>query len=253
MNRIKKLLTVAFVSALCIGTANAQFYLGPRAGANLSNMSWNTADVENLSILGFHGGVTAKYQFLKRLSIQMDATASTMGNRQKVIYTSDGYSETIETTTNIFYTQVPLYINFEKPIMPDNLVPYRVKKTSSSFHLYLGGYFGYALGKGGSTKTTTVTENTDGSTTTDVQETTLDPLLAAFYTPIDFGAMAGLGFSFKMDEDDTKRLGIDVRYMLGFSDYDASNEVSATNSAVQVSLMFTKKLTKRRYTNRHKY
>ncbi|MBO6516508.1 MAG: PorT family protein [Bacteroidia bacterium] len=246
MNRISKIVALVFMVSLSIGTASAQFYLGARGGLNMSNMSWNTASVENLSIMGFHGGVTSKYQFSKRLSVQMDALASTMGNRQKLVNTTDGVSVTTETTTNIFYAQVPVYINYEKPIMPDNLVPYRVKKSSMSFHLFAGGYFGYGLAASSGSKTTTVTD-----AGTEVTEVPSGTLLGASYNPIDFGAMAGLGMSFKLDEDDTKRLGLDARYLLGFSDFDPTSEGSATNSAIQVSLMFTKKLTKRRYTNRH--
>ncbi len=252
MNRFKKLIALAFVVSLCIGTASAQFYLGPRAGLNMSNMSSNAAGVENLSTMGFHGGLTARYQFSKKLSVQGDALVSTMGNRQKLVTTSDGFSQTTETTTGIFYTQIPIYINFEKAIMPDNLVPYRVKKTSMSFHLYGGGYFGFGLSATQESKTTTVTEDTDGTITTDVTEVPSATLLPVSYNPIDFGIMAGAGFSFKMDDDDTKRLGLDVRYLLGFSDFEwLSKEVTSTNSAIQVSLVFTKKLTKRKYTNRH--
>ena len=235
------------------GVASAQFYLGPRAGLNMSNMTSNQVGVENLSSMGFHGGITARYQFMKRLSVQMDALASTMGNRQKLVVTADGISTTTETTTSIFYSQIPVYINYEKPIMPDNLVPYRVKKSMMSFHAYAGGYFGYGLGATSGTKTTTVTEQQDGSTTTEVTPAINGTLLSGSYNAIDFGAMAGLGFSFKLDEEDMKRFAVDFRYLLGFSDFDNGATVVSLNNAVQVSLVYTKKLTKRRYTNRHQY
>ncbi len=254
MNRFKKIITLSVLALMSAGVASAQFYLGPRAGLNMSNMASNEAGVENMSIMGFHGGLTAKYQFMKKLSVQMDAIASTMGNRQKMVITADGISTTTETTINSFYAQVPVYINWEKPIMPDNLVPYRVKKSMMSFHGYLGGFFGYGLAASSGTKTTTVTEQPDGSTTTDVTPAVSGTLLAGTYNAIDFGALAGLGFSFRLDEEDMKRFAVDFRYLLGFSDFDnQSAPIVKTNNAVQVSLVFTKKLTKRRYTNRHQY
>ena len=230
--------------ALSVGAASAQFYLGPRAGLNMSNMSWNTAGVDNLSIMGFHGGATTKYQFMKKLSVQMDGMVSTMGNKQKLIQTSDAGTTTTETTTNSMYVHVPVYINFEKPIMPDNLVPYRVKKSSASFHLYGGGFFGYALS---ATQGTQVSE--DGVVTSPAVQGDIE---SANYNAIDFGILAGLGMSFKMDEDDMKRLGLDARYLMGFSNFDKRAGYTATNSAIQVSVFFTQKLTKRKYTTRHK-
>lgn len=248
MNTFKKKLALGIVAILMGSAAQAQWYLGPRAGMNMSNMTWNVLGTENQSIMGFHGGLTGKYQFSKYFSVQMDAIASTMGNEQQLVVTSAGSSVTTETTTDIFYLQTPLYIAWEKPIMPDNLVPYRVKKSAASFHLFGGGYFGYALSANQTTKTTTILEG-ESPVVTEAS----GALASDAYNPIDFGAMAGLGFSFRMDEDDMKRLGFDVRYLLGFSDFDKSKDYTATNSAIQVSLMFTKKLTKRKYTNRHQY
>lgn len=225
--------------ALSVGAASAQFYLGPRVGLNMSNMSHNTSGVDNISIMGFHGGATAKYQFMKQLSVQMDATVSTMGNKQKLI----ANDVTTEIFTNAMYVQVPVYVNFEKPIMPDNLVPYRVKSSSASFHLYGGGYFGYALSATQGTKTTTPTEVTP-AVNADIPPTD--------YNAIDFGIAAGLGMSFRMDEHDMKRLGIDARYLMGLSNFDKRSGYSANHSAIQVSVFFTQKLTKRLYTTRHK-
>ncbi len=241
---MNKVLAFISVMALSVGAASAQFYLGPRVGLNMSNMSWNTSGTDNISIMGFHGGATTRYQFMKKLSVQMDATVSTMGNKQKLIQTSDAGTTTTETTTNSMYVQVPIYINFERPIMPDNLVPYRVKPTSSSFHLYGGGFFGYALSATQGTKITVDDVVTTPAVKGDIE--------SANYNAIDFGIMAGLGMSFKMDEHDTKRIGLDARYLMGFSNFDKRAGYTASNSAIQVSVMFTQKLTKRLYTTRHK-
>lgn len=239
MNKINKVLAFVSIMALSVGAASAQFYLGPRVGLNMSNMSYNTANVDNISIMGFHGGATAKYQFMKKLSVQMDGMVSTMGNKQKFI---EG-DVTTETTTNAMYVQVPIYINFEKPIMPDNLVPYRVKASSASFHLYGGGYFGYALSATSGTKITTPS---------DVTPAVKGDILKTDYNAIDFGIAAGIGMSFKMDEHDTKRLGLDARYLMGLSNFEKREGYTANHSAIQVSVFFTQKLTKRLYTTRHK-
>ncbi|MFT5723304.1 MAG: hypothetical protein ACI9JN_000413 [Bacteroidia bacterium] len=244
MNKMNKFIAFVCVMTFSIGAASAQFYLGPRVGLNMSNMSWNTAGVDNISEMGFHGGATARYQFMKKLSVQMDAMVSTMGNKQKLIQTSDAGTTTTETTTKSMYVQVPIYISFERPIMPDNLVPYRVKKTSASFHLYGGGFFGYALSATQGTKL-----SVDNVLVTPAIQGDID---SKNYNAIDFGIMGGLGMSFKMDEHDTKRIGLDARYFLGMSNFDKRAGYTATNSAIQISVMFTQKLTKRLYTTRHK-
>ncbi len=211
-------------------------------------MSYNTAGAENLSIMGFHGGATLRYQFLQRLSVQMDGMVSTMGNRQKVTMAPDEFTTIVtETKTNTMFLHVPIYVNFEKAIMPDNLVPYRVKRSSSSFHLYGGGFFGMALSANQEIQIKTTTP--DGTTATPAVSGEIDPKT---YNPIDFGIMAGLGMSFKMNEDDSKRLGLDARYLMGFSNFTKVKGATATNSAIQISVMFTQKLTKRRYTTRHR-
>ncbi|MFT5513700.1 MAG: hypothetical protein ACI8SE_002109 [Bacteroidia bacterium] len=132
-------------------------------------------------------------------------------------------------------------------MMPDNLVPYRVKKSSASIHLYGGGFFGYALSATQGTKITSITE-----TETVVTPAVNGAIATTDYNAIDFGIMAGLGMSFKMDDEDMKRLGLDARYLMGFSNFDKRAGYSANNSAIQVSVFFTQKLTKRRYTTRHK-
>ena len=248
MNRINKIIAIIMISGLTAGTASAQFYLGPRAGLNMSNMSYNTAGTENQMIMGFHGGVTARYQFLQRLSVQMDGSFSTMGNLQKMIVATDAVTTTTETTTKANYVQIPIYLNFEKKIMPDNLVPYRVKKSSMSFHLYGGGFFGYALSATSEIKTTQAFA--DGTVT--ASEPISGAIATDDFNPIDFGIMAGVGFSFKMDDDDRNRLGIDARYLMGFSNFDKRDGYTASNSAIQASLFFTRKLTNRKYTTRHR-
>ena len=247
MKILTRIFSLAIVVAFTATTASAQFYLGPRAGMNLSNMSHNTAGAENLSIIGFHGGATAKYQFMQRLSVQMDGMVSTMGNNMKVTTLENGVTTVQETETNSMYVHVPVYVNYEHKFQPDRLVPYRMKDSYMSFHLYGGGFFGYGLSSSQGTKVT-ITDETGTTVTPAVSGT----LASDVWNPIDFGIMAGAGLSFKIDEEDRNRLGFDARYLLGLGNWDKRSGYSASNSAIQASVFFTRKLTKRKYTTRHR-
>ena len=57
--------------------------------------------------------------------------------------------------------------------------------------------------------------------------------------------MAGLGISFRLDEADKHRVGIDGRYLMGFSNTSKVDVVTETNSAIQGSIIYSMKLTKR--------
>ncbi|MCB9262081.1 MAG: PorT family protein [Flavobacteriales bacterium] len=246
MNTLKKGFVLVAVGLLAFSSANAQWYAGPRLGLNYAKMSFNNGG-ENRFALGFHGGATGRFQFTKQFSAQADLLASIMGNTNVVETTAAGTTTTIETTTSPFYVQLPLYINFEKPIKSKQLVPYRVKESVVSFHLYGGGYFGYALSSAQST-TTTINDGTTKTTTT-----VSGNLESSTYNPIDFGVMLGTGFSFKLDEHNKNRFYVDLRYLMGFSDYDKSKTGTASNSAAQISFMFSRKITQRIYTNRHRF
>lgn len=242
--RHTKIFSIAALFVL-MGTAqlaSAQWYLGPRAGLNMMSISTNQVGTTS-SRLGIHGGLTLRKQLSKQINVQMDVLYSQMGGNYTE-KTTAGPSELQSEYKYYFdYLQVPLYANIEFPIHPKKLVPYFVKESWSSFHLYGGGFFGYGLG---AQSEVTVKTFTDGSleSTNVTGKADID---SKSFNAIDFGIMAGAGFSFKLDEDDKQRLAVDARYLMGLGNASAMNQITWNNRAIQFSLAYTFKLTNRRY------
>jgi Outer membrane protein beta-barrel domain len=249
MKRLQRLIIMVLLIGLTIPFASAQFYLGVRGGINLASMSTNIAGAENSSIMGIHGGVTTRLQLMKRLSIGGDALFNTFGNKESVVLVAGNTNTTTETTTSISYALVPIYAAYEIPLTPKQLVPYRVKESFVSAHLYGGGYFGYALG---ATAESNVTILYGDGTPTEVVSTPSASMESDTYNPIDFGIMAGAGISFRLDDAKRQRVYLDFRYFMGMSNFDKREGVTATNNAMAISLAYSYKLTKRLYTSRKK-
>lgn len=247
MKRFKGFILVGLALLAGLPMASAQFWLGARGGINLANMSTNTAGAVDNRIMGIHGGVTTRLQLTKKFSAGADALFSQFGNNQKIVIEGGGSNITTETKNTISYALVPLYINYEMPIRSKDLVPYRVKESYVSAHLYGGGYFGYALGVNQAITTTTITG--DQTTVTNAE----GKLVSSTYSPVDFGIMAGAGFSFRLDEEKRQRMALDFRYFMGFGDFDKSDAGKATNTPLAISLSYQYKLTKRIYTNRKRF
>jgi len=242
-NRLKALIAMFVFGVLAI-PAQAQFHMGPRAGINLSSMSTNAAGATVTSQLGIHGGLSVRYEFHDQLSVQMDALYSQMGAVSTTELTAGNVITTTKSTSYLTYVQTPLYVNFEMPLKQKQLIPYRVKSSFVSFHLYGGGYFGYGLGA--QAKTDVTVNNNDGTAPVTTAGTKADVAEGTF-NEIDFGALAGIGFSFKLDEEDKQRVSVDARYLLGFGNTSNIQGAEETNSAIQASIGYSVKLTKRRY------
>jgi len=213
-------LALASIFTICalfagVSSAQAQWYVTPTAGLNVSNIGTNdpTVGLTVSPLIQINGGLSVRKQFSKQFSAQTDVLFSQMGAK----YTVAGDPDVV-TDFSYNYLQVPIYVNYEIPFMPKNLVPYRVKETFMSAHLTAGGYFGYGL---------------DGSNDT--------------YNAIDFGLVFGGGFSFKLDPDDKKRLVIGARYVMGIPDFNKTEAIKSTHSAIQANVGVQFKLGNRRH------
>lgn len=236
------------VLAICLFTFNqafSQFFVGPRAGINLANMSSDNAAYDNSSIIGIVGGATAKWQFSNFLSLRMDALYSQRGTSSAFTVASGG--TTVETTSKIVgsYLAIPLMADYEIPLKKERLVPYRIEPGTVALHLYAGGFFGYAL----SATSDISTKTTSGGSITETPavSTTLD---AANYNAIDFGAVLGAGISF--DLTTRSKLYLDARYNLGLSDFNNYSAAPTgtpkfTNRPIEVTLAYEFSLTNRRH------
>lgn len=202
-------LVLAFALTICalfagIQSANAQWYITPTAGVNFTSISTNnpTPGLTVDPLIQINGGVSVRKQFSKQFSAQADVLFSQMGAKYTV--SADGVADVV-TNNQYSYVQVPLYINFEVPFMPDNLIPYRVKESVMSAHFMGGGYFGYGLS---------------------------GAIPDSDYNPIDFGLALGAGFSFKLDPDNKKRLVVGGRYLLSIPDFNKSDQIKSTHSPI---------------------
>lgn len=250
MTNFKRTLVLTMLIGLTLPFASAQFFLGARGGINLASMNTNIAGSTNNSIMGIHGGVTTRLLLTKKLSIGGDALFSQFGNEASTNVKTGGTDVTTKEKLTISYLLVPIYVNYEIPFTPKQLVPYRTKESLVSAHLYGGGYFGYALGAKKSSTTTTIFDDGTPPTTTSIDAA---EVLSTAYNPIDFGLMFGAGFSFRLDEAKKQRLYLDFRYFMGMSDFDKDATATATNKPLAISLGYSYKLTNRIYTNRKRF
>lgn len=219
--------------------ASAQFYIGPRAGLNLANMSTDAAGTVNSMKIGIHGGLTSKWKFAKQLSVTGDALFSQQGTISVLsVAGTDGkiVMET-ETASTFNYVSVPVMLNFEVPIKSSKLVPYRMGGSFASWNLYGGGFFGYALS---ASQTVTTTDYAVAPPTVVAGTAALE---SGKYGAVDFGIAVGTGFTFEMDPRNF--LSVDARYMMGFADIEPAETVKTTNSVIGISLAYTYRLTKR--------
>lgn len=219
--------------------ASAQFYIGPRAGLNLANMSTDAAGTVNSMKIGIHGGLTSKWKFAKQLSVTGDALFSQQGTISVLsVAGTDGkiVMET-ETAATFNYVSVPVMLNLEVPIKSSKRVPYRMGGSFASWNLYGGGFFGYALSASNTITTTDYAVNPPSVTSTN------GALESTKYSAVDFGIAVGTGFTFEMDPRNF--LSVDARYMMGMADVEPAATVKNTNSVIGISLAYTYRLTKR--------
>jgi hypothetical protein len=247
----KGIFTLILAAGLIGSEAYAQLSMGPRGGVNIGLVSSNQP-VDNLINIGFGGGLTFRYQFrgaaVKRLNLHGDALFNIQGTSSKLRTENSGVlvseAETVNVRNNV---QIPIYVGYEIPFGRKSLVPYDIKTSLISYHLYGGAALNYTLGMVSSTKTTTY--NSDGSVD-QVTQGASATVESTEYKPLDIGLLLGNGFSIRLDQDNRQRLYVDARYIMGFLNQSNVQGVEETWSAMQIQVAYTRVLTKRRYAGR---
>jgi hypothetical protein len=245
--------SLLFTLLMSIGTiVNAQFYIGPRVGLNMANQATNSAGAVNTMKIGLSGGLTTKVKFSKYLSVNLDALFSQMGTNTEVTIDFPGTNEgeqikQVNDYVNTWnYVHVPILLQSDWPIQSSKRLPYRQGKSIASFHLLGGGFFGYALGVSNSyTLTSQFKQPTDPNSPKilDIVLKGSGKVDSKGYNAIDFGIVAGIGFTFEMDPRNF--VGFDARYLMGLANVATTKGITTTNSAIQVSLAYTYRLTTR--------
>ncbi len=215
----KKVLFLAFFT-LGFLTANAQFSLGLKAGANAP--TFNTSDVmfskgERIRyMLGFHGGFMTEFKINDKISLQGELLYSQQGT--EVFWDFDGgvtsnYYVQETRTINIDYLNIPIMAKFY---------------ATRGLNITGGFQFGFVMTTSGERKTHTTTYPSTGrleNTTT--SKYNIDEYIKDF----DFGLNVGLGYKLK------KGFDFGVRYNLGLSNTSKTKDGSSyRNGVISASL-----------------
>lgn len=184
---------------------------GVKAGLNVSSISDDGYE-DAKSKAGFYGGVFMNAPVSEMFSIQPEVLYSQYGAKVTSSYTASSGSSSVTTKSsnslNLDYVTVPVMFQFH---------------ATPAFYIEAGPEFGFLVGakaKGDTTTTTTI-----GSTTTtssdsgsiDIKDNT---------TKFNMGAGLGLGFNF------TPNLGINARYVAGFTDINKKSDGEDGTSSV---------------------
>lgn len=102
-----KNILIAIAVLFSISSSAQVFQFGIKAGANLSNFTGgNFDDVEKKALIGFHGGLYGRFNFL-RFAIQPEAMISTQG--AKIDSVSGSYD------WKVTYVNVPVMVQYRFP------------------------------------------------------------------------------------------------------------------------------------------
>jgi hypothetical protein len=192
------------IFSFAIQFANAQkLYVGPRIGANISQISGLQY---SLPRAGWDLGAFIVYKPCPYTGFSADLLLSSTGSRAKHAQQSGGMKESWDSYINMNYLKLPLLYNVY---------------FSSNEHIFRPKLFaGFVPGILLSSKQSLVYSMEDNGTHIDSSS---DKNTCSQFKKIDLGAVAGAGFVFKMAENAS--LNLDVRYQYGFQDIRSDRSI----------------------------
>lgn len=176
--------------AVVIGSMSFAQQFGIKAGANLSSISKDGYE-DTKSKVGFYGGLFMNAPLSEQFSIQPEVLYSQMGS--KVDYKILGANAS--STLKLDYITVPVMFQF---------------RATPQFYIEAGPEFGFLV----SAKAKGEVNNSSSTTTLDKDN----------FNSFNMGAGLGVGF------DITKNVGINARYVAGFTDINKNGDTSLNNS-----------------------
>lgn len=176
--------------ALIVGSMSFAQQFGIKAGANLSSISDDGYE-DTKSKVGFYGGLFMNAPLSEQFSIQPEVLYSQMG--AKTEYKVLG--NTVSSTLKLDYITVPVMFQF---------------RATPQFYIEAGPEFGFLV----SAKAKGEVNNSSSTTKLDKDN----------FNSFNMGAGLGVGF------DITKNVGINARYVAGFTDINKNGDTSLNNS-----------------------
>lgn len=188
-------------AAVAVSTMSFAQQFGAKAGMNVSSISNDGFD-DTKSKVGYYAGITMNVPVSESFSIQPEVLYNNLGAETKGTLLGNTYSRKL----NLNYIAVPVMFQF---------------KATPQFHLEAGPEFGFLV-------------SADSKTTWNSSSTTAE-LDKSDFNNFNLGLGLGLGF------DITKNVGLNARYVAGFSDVtkpgsDPSTNANNKNNAFQVGL-----------------
>jgi len=186
---------------------------GLKAGLNISSISDDGYE-DSKSKAGFYGGLFMNAPLSEMFSIQPEVLYSQMGAKTVDTYTSTlgNASSTVRNSAslNLDYITVPVMFQF---------------KATPAFYLEAGPEFGFLVGA--KAKGDTQTSTTIGGSTSTTSESYSSREMKDNFSGFNMGAALGLGFNF------TENLGINARYVAGFTDINKKNNNENGNTSLE--------------------
>lgn len=202
---MKKFFTLVFIIFAFVSFSRAQVLLGPKVGLNISNIHGADAGSPD-SKTGFAGGIFFMYQFSNMFAVQPEVYYTMKGAKEKESF--QGY--TLEATVSLDYIEIPVLLKLIVPL------------PGSPFHPVI--FAGPAVGFNTTHKVKIEFEGQ--SAEEDIPNV----------NSTEFSLVFGGGVGFPVADNE---LGIDVRYNLGLTTVDDSDDpYDVKNNVISINAYF---------------
>lgn len=182
---------------------------GLKAGLNVSSLSKDGYE-DSKSKAGFYGGIFMNAPVSEMFSIQPEVLYSQYG--AKVTRVDSGtvlgntYTSKSSASLNLDYITVPVMFQFH---------------ATPGFYIEAGPEFGFLVNAKAKDYSSTVVNGSETTTSNESGD------IKDNYSSFNMGAGLGIGFNF------TENLGINARYVAGFTDINKKNEDENGNTSLQ--------------------
>lgn len=195
--KLQFLTLIIITTFIVTGNANGQnLYLGPRIGANFSNINGLS---NNSTRTGWELGGFVVYKPLKNIGFTVDLLLTTKGSHIKQSTGNESSSETSETYINLVYLQIPILCNIY------------LRDEASSFRPRI--FIGPSIAARLSAKETINYRKEDLKSDSSYSSTNT---INSQFQRKDLGITIGTGFDYKMKEKTF--FSLDIRYTQGLID-----------------------------------